>query len=114
MGSGKEIEEAVLRLSAVEFVTLLEWFAEFDSEVWDRQIEDDVAAGRLNALAKLLTICDRAVAPTGEIALPVQTVFVSPLTNSERVDTHRERSSAPGQHTWPEAPVETRTRSFVR
>ena len=24
------------------------WFAEFDAEVWDRQFEEDVAAGRLN------------------------------------------------------------------
>ena len=28
------------------------WFAEFDAEVWDRQFEEDVAAGRLNSLAE--------------------------------------------------------------
>ena len=27
------------------------WFAEFDASAWDRQMEDDVAAGRLDALA---------------------------------------------------------------
>jgi len=26
-------------------------FAEFDGEIWDRQFEQDVAAGRLDALA---------------------------------------------------------------
>jgi hypothetical protein len=28
------------------------WFAEFDAARWDRQIEEDVAAGRLDALAE--------------------------------------------------------------
>ena len=28
------------------------WFAEFDAEVWDRQFEEDVAAGRLNRSAE--------------------------------------------------------------
>ena len=51
MGSVKEIEEAVLRLSAAELAAFRAWFADFDAEAWDRQIEDDVAAGRLDALA---------------------------------------------------------------
>jgi hypothetical protein len=28
------------------------WFAEFDAEIWDRQFEEDVAAGRLDGLAE--------------------------------------------------------------
>jgi len=52
MGSVKEIEEAVLRLSAAELAAFREWFAEFDAEAWDRQIEADVAAGRLDLLAE--------------------------------------------------------------
>jgi len=51
MGSVKEIEEAVLRLSAAELARFREWFAEFDAEAWDRQIEDDIAAGRLDGPA---------------------------------------------------------------
>jgi hypothetical protein len=51
MGSVKEIEEAVLRLSAAELAAFRVWLAELDAEAWDRQIEDDVAAGRLDALA---------------------------------------------------------------
>jgi len=52
MGSVKEIEEAVLRLSAAELAAFREWFAEFDAEAWDRQIEADVATGRLESLAE--------------------------------------------------------------
>jgi len=28
------------------------WFAEFDAAVWDKQFEEDVAAGRLDQLAE--------------------------------------------------------------
>ena len=28
------------------------WFAEFDATLWDRQLEADVAAGRLDQLAE--------------------------------------------------------------
>ncbi len=51
MGSVNEIEEAVLRLSAAELAAFRAWFAEFDAEASDRRIEDDVASGRLDALA---------------------------------------------------------------
>lgn len=51
MSSAKEIEEAVLGLSAAELAAFRTWFAEFDAALWDRRIEDDVAAGRLDALA---------------------------------------------------------------
>jgi hypothetical protein len=46
-----EIETAVSKLSADELATFRSWFAEFDAEAWDRQFEQDVAAGRLEALA---------------------------------------------------------------
>lgn len=48
----QEIEHAVSRLSAEELAAFRVWFAEFDAEIWDRQIEEDVAAGRLDGLAK--------------------------------------------------------------
>jgi hypothetical protein len=51
MGSVKEIEEAVERLSAAELAAFRAWFAEYDADAWGRQIEEDVAAGRLDALA---------------------------------------------------------------
>ena len=46
-----EIEDAVSRLSSQELAEFRAWFAEFDGALWDRQIEEDVATGRLDALA---------------------------------------------------------------
>ena len=47
----EEIEQAVRRLSPEELAIFRAWFATFDAESWDRQLESDVAAGRLDALA---------------------------------------------------------------
>ena len=43
-----ELETAVARLSAEEFTRFSEWFEEFRSDEWDRQIEADMLAGRLD------------------------------------------------------------------
>lgn len=51
MGTVKEIEEAVLRLAPAELDAFRAWFAEFEAEVWDRQMERDITAGRLDNLA---------------------------------------------------------------
>ena len=40
------------KLSRQELSAFRSWFAEFDAEAWDRQFEEDVRAGRLDALAK--------------------------------------------------------------
>jgi hypothetical protein len=50
MSSVEEIEQAVSELTPDDLRRFREWFAEFDAELWDRQIERDVAAGRLDAL----------------------------------------------------------------
>ena len=52
MSTVKEIEEAVRRLDPAELAAFRAWFAEFDAELWDRQIEVDVAEGRLDRLAE--------------------------------------------------------------
>ena len=52
MSTVHEIEDAVRRLPTAELAAFRAWFAEFDAEVWDRQLEADVAAGRLDALAE--------------------------------------------------------------
>ena len=52
MGNLQEIERAISQLSAEELADFRVWFAEFDAEVWDRQFEEDVAAGRLDNLAQ--------------------------------------------------------------
>jgi hypothetical protein len=52
MGKVHDIEQAVKQLSADELQAFRAWFAEFDAQRWDRQIERDAAAGRLDALAQ--------------------------------------------------------------
>ncbi|MEA5505912.1 hypothetical protein VB735_22900 [Halotia wernerae UHCC 0503] len=52
MSTLQDIERAVSQLSSEELATFRAWFAEFDAEIWDRQFEEDVAAGRLDGLAK--------------------------------------------------------------
>ncbi|MFB2768874.1 hypothetical protein ACE1AT_06210 [Pelatocladus sp. BLCC-F211] len=52
MSNLQEIEHAISQLSAEELADFRVWFAEFDAEVWDRQFEEDVAAGRLDNLAQ--------------------------------------------------------------
>jgi hypothetical protein len=51
MNTLNEIERAVQGLSPKQLAQFRAWFAEFDWAAWDRQLEDDVAAGRLDALA---------------------------------------------------------------
>lgn len=51
MTSVQEIESAVSGLSREELSAFRAWFTEFDAEAWDRQLEGDVAAGRLDRLA---------------------------------------------------------------
>ena len=57
MSTVQEIEQAIRTLGPEELAALREWFAAFDAELWDRQIEQDVAAGRLDRLAEK-ALCD--------------------------------------------------------
>jgi hypothetical protein len=52
MGKLEQIEDAIKALSATELQKLRAWFADFDAVNWDRQLEQDVADGRLEALAQ--------------------------------------------------------------
>ena len=45
------IEQQVQGLSAEELRQFRAWFLEFDWAAWDRQLQRDVAAGKLDALA---------------------------------------------------------------
>jgi hypothetical protein len=51
MSTVHDIEDAVRRLSPEDLEAFRAWFAVFDAEAWDREFEDDVAAGRLDALS---------------------------------------------------------------
>ncbi len=52
MSTIQEIQTAVSELLPEELSAFRAWFAEFDAKVWDREFEEDVTAGRLDALAE--------------------------------------------------------------
>jgi len=52
MVTAEAIEQAVEQLSPTELTKFRRWFAQFDAEAWDAQIEADAAAGKLDALAE--------------------------------------------------------------
>ena len=48
----ENIERQITELSAEELAAFRDWFATLDADVWDRQFEADVKAGKLDALAE--------------------------------------------------------------
>ena len=52
MDTLQDIQTAVSQLSGEQLAAFRAWFAEFDAELWDHELERDVAAGRLDALAE--------------------------------------------------------------
>jgi hypothetical protein len=52
MSTVDEIEDAIRKLREEDLVAFRAWFAEFDAAAWDRQLERDIAAGKLDALAE--------------------------------------------------------------
>jgi len=46
----KEIESAIAQLPPSDLAELAQWFAEFHARAWDEQLEQDLKAGRLDAL----------------------------------------------------------------
>ncbi|MGH9891853.1 MAG: hypothetical protein ACREA0_07710 [bacterium] len=47
----EKLEGEIRKLSPVELSSFREWFAAFDAAAWDRQIEEDAKAGKLDPLA---------------------------------------------------------------
>lgn len=50
MTSLAEIKEAIQNLPPTEFAEIARWLEDVREDEWDRQIEADAAAGRLNFL----------------------------------------------------------------
>jgi hypothetical protein len=48
----EQIEKSVAELSKEELKAFAEWFAELQAERWDRQIEADAKAGKLDKFAE--------------------------------------------------------------
>ena len=51
MENVESIKNAIASLSPADLAAFRRWFAEFDAAAWDKQIEVDAAAGRLDGLA---------------------------------------------------------------
>ncbi|HEY1234097.1 MAG TPA: hypothetical protein VGH22_12040 [Candidatus Binatia bacterium] len=52
MSKVENIEQAVEALTPAELAAFRRWFLEFDAQLWDRQLEEDVRKGRLDKLAE--------------------------------------------------------------
>jgi hypothetical protein len=50
MGAVEKLELLIKSLSPEELARFREWFAEFDAQIWDRQIQTETAAGKLDRL----------------------------------------------------------------
>jgi hypothetical protein len=46
------VERLVSEMTPAEFAEFRRWLAQFDAAAWDREIEADAAAGRLDKLAE--------------------------------------------------------------
>lgn len=51
MSKVKSLEREIEKLTSEELAAFREWFATYDADAWDRQIERDVSAGKLDRLA---------------------------------------------------------------
>jgi hypothetical protein len=47
----ESLEHEVQKLSPEELAAFRDWFAEYDWQAWDRQVERDAAEGKLDELA---------------------------------------------------------------
>lgn len=48
----EKLEWGVQELSREELAAFRDWFRSYDSDDWDRQIEEDVKAGKVHSLAE--------------------------------------------------------------
>ena len=47
-----KLEKEIRQLNRDELAAFRDWFRKYDSDEWDREIENDVLAGRLDRLAE--------------------------------------------------------------
>lgn len=60
MSKVENIEQEIKALTSTELADFRRWFVEFDAQVWDRQIEEDVQKGKLDKLADEALTAHRA------------------------------------------------------
>ncbi|MCF6210480.1 MAG: hypothetical protein L3K24_07380 [Gammaproteobacteria bacterium] len=51
--SVEDVEKAVAQLPPDQLKKFRAWYEKFDSDTWDEQIEKDISAGKLDALAEV-------------------------------------------------------------
>jgi hypothetical protein len=56
MGRVEQIEGQVQSLSADELKAFREWFARYEADIWDQQIESDAQNGKLLSLADAMMV----------------------------------------------------------
>lgn len=47
----EKLEDQIEKLSRDELAAFREWFRNYDSDEWDREIQEDILAGRFDKLA---------------------------------------------------------------
>jgi KaiC/GvpD/RAD55 family RecA-like ATPase len=62
----EELTNEVQQLSREELAAFRDWFRKYDSDEWDKEIEEDVLSGRLENLANE-AIADHTAGRTKEI-----------------------------------------------
>ena len=50
MSKIEELEREIKKLDRTDIAVLRKWFQEYDSDEWDRQIEEDIIASELDKL----------------------------------------------------------------
>ena len=62
----QRLERQIKELTPNELAAFRKWFDQYDSVVWDKQIEEDAAAGKLDKLAEK-ALADHKAGRTREI-----------------------------------------------
>jgi len=62
----EKLEREVRKLSREDLAAFRDWFRKYDSEEWERQIEQDALAGKLDSLAEQ-SIAEHEAGRTREI-----------------------------------------------
>lgn len=60
MSKVQDIEREIQKLTPSELEAFRKWFRQYDSAEWDRQIEEDARAGKLDKLAEEALAAHRA------------------------------------------------------
>jgi lysyl-tRNA synthetase class I len=60
MSKVENIEREIQKLAPSELEAFRRWFREYDSDEWDRQIDEDARAGKLDKLAEEALAAHRA------------------------------------------------------